>query len=268
MMNLLKRFDRWKKQRLLRYKRIPEKLWKKVEQDALLHYQLDHHELLRLRELASLFLDKKVFVGAHDLQLDDYQKTVIAAVACVLILNLDIDYYDGWLEVIVYEGAFVVHRQVQDEAGVVHEQDAVLDGEAWGQGPVILAWDDARPGKHPHGHGKGSNVIVHEFAHKLDMLNGVANGMPPLHPNMSPRVWTKVLTAVYQNLETQLAHHHKTHIDPYAAENPAEFFAVVSEAFFEWPARLHHYYPDLYKQLALFYRQDTLKRQTARPYSH
>ncbi len=257
----LTRFKRWQKQRFLRHQRISVKLWDKVVEDALKHYQLNHNELLRLRELASLFLHKKAFIGAHNLQLNDYQRTVIAAVACLLILNLDLGYYDGWIEIIVYDEPFIVHRQVMDEAGVIHEQNAVLEGEAWGQGPVILVWKNTLTGKHSSGHGTGSNVILHEFAHKLDMLNGAANGMPPLHANMLRHDWTQVLTRVYEGMERQLAHHKHTRIDPYAVENPAEFFAVISEAFFEIPEKLHHYYPDLYGQLKLFYRQDPYQKQ-------
>jgi len=256
----LERFKRWKKQRFLRHKRIPEKLWLQVVNDTLVQYHLSNQELLRLREISSLFLDKKVFIGANDFQLDDYQRCVIAATACLLILNLNLDYYDGWLEVIVYEGPFIVHRKVMDSAGVIHEQNLVLDGESWGRGPVILAWDDAKPGKHFNGHGAASNIILHEFAHKLDILNGVADGMPPLHSDMSQKSWIKILTRVYEDLELQVEHHHKTRIDPYGAENPAEFFAVISELFFQLPQRLQHYYPQIYQQLSLFYKQDPLKR--------
>ena len=256
----LQRFKRWRKQRFLRHKRIPEKLWQQVVDDALAHYHLNTHELLRLRELSSLFLDKKAFIGANDFQLNDYQRSIISATACLLILNLDLDYYDCWLEVIVYEGPFIVHRKVTDTAGVVHEQNAVLDGEAWGRGPVILAWDDAKPGKHSNGHGASSNIIVHEFAHKLDILNGAANGMPPLHADMSRKSWIKILTQVYEDLEFNVEHHHKTRIDPYGAENPAEFFAVISELFFQLPGHLQRYYPQMYHQLSLFYKQDPLKR--------
>jgi len=256
----LQQFKRWRKQRFLRRKRIPEKLWQKVINNALKHYRLNNGELLRLRELSSLFLDKKIFIGANDFQLDDYQRCVIAATACMLILNLDFEYYDGWLEVIVYEGPFIVHREVTDAEGVVHEQDAVLDGEAWARGPVILSWDEAEPGKHCNRHAAGSNVILHEFAHKLDILNGAADGMPPLHSDMSRKSWIKILTRVYEELELNIEQHHKTHIDPYAAENPAEFFAVISELFFLLPERLQYYYPQMYQQLSLFYKQDPLKR--------
>lgn len=254
-----RRLKRWAMQRQLRHGRIPITLWEKALQAGLDRYRLDRQELHRLRELASLFLQRKVFSGAGGQHVDDFMRVWIAAEACLLILNLDLDDYNGWREIIVYPDTFAVSREVTDEIGLVHEERSLLGGEAWSQGPLILGWQDARPGAHLHG--EGSNVILHEFAHKLDMGNGVANGMPPLHPDMNRREWTRAFSRAYQRLQKRLAHHHRTRIDPYAAESPAEFFAVVSEEFFEAPARLHEYEPEVYKQLRLYYRQDPLQRQ-------
>ena len=258
----IRRFRRWRRSRQLCQSRIPIELWERVEQDALEHFRLSHHELARLRELASLFLLKKAISAAEGFEVDDYMRVVIASQACLLILEIDqdlsLDWFDGWHEVIVYPDSFFVVQQQPDEIGLVHEQRILLGGEAWGTGPVILSWKDAQPGHHVHG--KGSNVILHEFAHKLDMLNGVANGMPPLHRNMKREDWTRAMSESYEDLLHQVERHHRTRIDPYGAESPAEFFAVVTEEFFEWPERLHHYYPKVYHQLKLFYRQDTLKR--------
>ncbi len=255
---LLKRFFRWREQRQLRHARIPVALWQRVVDDSLTDFHLDKHELHQLRELASLFLIRKTINGAGDQDVDDYMRAVIAANACVLILNLDIDYYDGWVEVIVYPDAFVVNREVRDEMGVVHQKRSVLGGEAWGRGPLILSWKDVRPDKHLHG--ADSNVILHEFAHKLDMLDGSADGTPPLHPDMDLRTWIDSFTDTYEHLRKQIESHRYTEIDPYAAENPAEFFAVVSEEFFVVPDQLHKYHADIYQQLQLFYRQDPLQR--------
>jgi len=177
----------------------------------------------------------------------------------LLILELGPEYFDGWLEIIVYPGSFVVEREQQDVAGLVHKRRAVLGGEAWGRGPVILAWDDAQPDALTRS--EGSSVILHEFAHKLDMLNGAANGMPPLHPDMNRHDWTRIFNHAYEQLRARIDQQLRTDIDPYAAENPAEFFAVISEAFFLLPTRLHHDHPDLYDQLRLFYRQDPLQRK-------
>ncbi|HEC18838.1 MAG TPA: zinc-dependent peptidase [Gammaproteobacteria bacterium] len=259
-MNWLRRLQRWRIQRQLRRHRIPLVLWEQVVVTALTHFHLSHQELHRLRELASLFLQEKTITGAGGHEVDDEQRALIAAQACLLILNLGLDWYEGWQEIIVYPGSFVVQREEQDELGLVHEQRAVLGGEAWGRGPVILAWDDARPGSHPHG--QGSNVILHEFAHKLDMLNGKANGMPPLHKDMDRQAWTQVFSRAFEQLQARVQRHHRTCIDPYGAENPAEFFAVVSEEFFMVPDCLHRDQPALYGQLQRFYHQDPLQRLT------
>lgn len=226
--------------------------------DALEHYRLDRHELEQLRELASLFLRDKAFSGVGGLELDDYMRAAIAAEACLLILNMSLDCYVGWVEIIVYPDSFMVTQEFEDELGVVHEQRAALDGEAWSRGPVILAWEDARPGARPHG--PGTNVILHEFAHKLDMLDGEADGVPPLHAEMDRGSWIRIFDLAYRDLQRQITERHRTSIDPYGAEHPAEFFAVVTEAFFEMPDRLHGWRPDLYRQLSLFYRQDPMQR--------
>jgi MtfA peptidase len=258
----LDRFFRWRERRQLDESRIPDDLWARVSQDVLAHFYLQPRELARLQDIASLFLLRKSINGASDFKVDDYVRTVIAAQACLLVLELDLDYFNGWVEVIVYPDSFVVTREVRDEIGVVHTKRSVLGGEAWGRGPLILSWMDARPDtlNRSRHHGHGRNVILHEFAHKLDMLDGSADGTPPLHPDMHLRVWIDTFTEIYDDLRQRIEQRRSTDIDPYAAENPAEFFAVVSESFFETPERLHHYHEGLYKQLQLFYRQDPLQR--------
>jgi Mlc titration factor MtfA (ptsG expression regulator) len=253
----MNRLQRWWRQRFLRKHRIPLSLWERclVQVEALA--RLDPGERHRLRELAGDFLHAKSLVGAGGLELTDEMRVLIAAQACLLILNLDLDYFAGWHEVIVYPDSFVVHHEERDTAGVVHQGREARGGESWQHGPLVLAWADARPGTDPHGY--GGNVILHEFAHKLDMLNGAANGMPPLHADMSRAAWTAAFTTAYDHLLQCLAHGHATAIDPYAAENPAEFFAVVSEAFFTQPQRLQEAYAEVYAQLRLLYRQDPLR---------
>lgn len=257
---LLDFFYRWREQSLLRKNRIPIALWDRVIEDSLKHFHLDQQELHQLRELASLFLIRKTINGAGGLDVDDYMRAVIAAQACLLILKLDLDYYDGWIEVIVYPDSFIVTREVRDEIGVIHEKRSVLGGEAWGRGPLVLSWKGAKPDARAHG--LGSNVILHEFAHKLDMFDGYADGTPLLHPDMKLQTWIKTFTDAFEDLRKRLEQHHRTSIDPYAAENPAEFFAVVSEEFFEIPEKLQQYHPAVYKELCLFYRQDPLQRLT------
>ena len=184
---------------------------------------------------------------------------VIAAQACLLVLNLDLDYYRDWVEVIVYPDEFIVDHEVTDEDGVVHRVRAPLSGEAWEQGPVILSWVDAEAADG----GDGYNVVMHEFAHKIDMLNGAADGFPPLHAGMGREAWTGTFTEAFADLERRLDAREDTLIDEYAAEDPAEFFAVLSELFFERPDALRHEYPAVYAQLAAFYRQDPYARHNA-----
>ena len=254
----MNRLQRWWQQRFLRRHRIPLHLWESCLSKSELLLRLDANERHRLRELASHFLHEKRIVGEQGLTLTDEMRILIAAQACLLILNLDLSFFAGWHEVIVYPAGFVVAHKLHDEAGVVHEDERGLNGEAWQQGPVILSWHDARPGAHPHG--DGSNVILHEFAHKLDMLNGAANGLPPLHASMSRQCWTDTLSSAYADLCLRLDKGMDVSIDPYAAENPAEFFAVLSETFFEQPKNLYNTYPAAYELFMQFYRQDPVKR--------
>jgi len=255
-------FARWwrewqerRRRRLLRRVLIDDGVWHQVTTDCLDYYQLDEQELARLRELASLFLHHKTVSGAGGFEPTDDQRAVIAAVACLLILELDLDWFDGWHEVIVYPDTFVVRRNDMDEAGVVHEQAQALGGESWGRGPVVLSWQDiADMGE------DGYNVILHEFAHKLDMRNGDANGMPPLHRGMDRAVWTRTFQRAFDHLREQIERGEETAIDPYGAETPGEFFAVASEEFFELPLSLSVHYPDLYDELRQFYRQDPAAR--------
>lgn len=251
-MNWLNCLRRWRQHSLLRHARIPQRLWAIIETDVLAHYSLNPTELLKLRELASLFLQEKTINGAGGLIVDDYIRSVIAAEACLLILYLGLDYYQGRQEIIVYPDSFVTSRTAQDDSGVIQQNHLVLEGEAWSRGPVILSWTDAQPGTQHHK--KGANVILHEFAHKLDMLNGAANGMPPLHTTVNIQEWTRVFTHAFDNLQNRILHRHCPSINPYAAQNPAEFFAVVSEEYFETPKVLQATHPELYEQLRLFYR--------------
>jgi Mlc titration factor MtfA (ptsG expression regulator) len=253
------RLQRYLLQRRLRRTRIPFPLWHGVVGQIPLLQRLPVRDRCRLRQLAGLFLQRKAISGAGDTEPDERMRVTIAAQACLLILNLDLDYFEGWVEIILYPDAFRVNHEQVDSAGVVHRNARSLGGEAWGRGPVILSWADIDP--RGRGASPGHNVVLHEFAHKLDMLNGPADGLPPLHPEMPLGRWSEDFSRVYEKLQRQVASHHRTAIDPYAGTNPAEFFAVVTEVFFEQPALLHQHYPELYGELRAFYRQDPLHWQ-------
>jgi len=250
----------WRRRHVLRHATLPDETWRAAVSGLPVLLGLSENELERLRELVTLFLNEKQLVAAGGFALDNDMRIKIAAQACLPILNLGLDYYAGWVSVIVYPGEFVPEHEFMDEAGVVHVvRDATL-GESWERGPVVLSGADAvRGGEHD-----GINVVIHEFAHKLDMLNGAMNGFPPLHREMSQEQWAQIFTAAYADFCTQVERGLETALDPYGAESPAEFFAVTSEAFFETPHALQQEYPDVYRQLAAFYRQDPALRTEAR----
>ena len=222
---------------------------------------LSTRERQRLRDLVSLFLAEKAFEPVDGFACSDADRLLIAVLACLPILHLDFEWYDDWVSVIVYPQEFLVDYQEMDEAGVVHSGRDLRIGEAWDYGPLVLSLADVHDSVHGHGHhADGYNVVVHECAHKLDMCNGEANGFPPLHRGMSRKKWTRVFTEAFEDMHRQLDRGEETVIDPYAAESPAECFAVFSEYFFVAPRLLEREYPDVYAQLGTFYRQDPLSR--------
>ena len=251
-------FTQWRLRRARAKYPLPLDEWHQLVRSIPCLQNLSAVEMAHLRERVVRLLDRKTLNGVQGLRLTRHMQMQIAAQACLPILNLDLSYYDGWQEVIVYPDSFLVRHPVHDDIGLVSQSERILSGEAWEQGPVILAWSDIQHDLEQHE--PGSNVIIHEFAHKLDMLNGRANGMPPLHRDMRPQAWTSALSTAYQALQDQLEHHQRARINPYGATSPAEFFAVLSEYFFTAPELLVDECPDVYQQLTQFYRQDPLHR--------
>jgi Mlc titration factor MtfA (ptsG expression regulator) len=249
-------FRKWRRERILQRSSLDEGLWRTVVARYPFTRALTPEERASLRERVVLFLHEKSIVGAGGLALRDEMRICIAAQACMLILNLDLDYYRGWVEVIVYPDEFVAEYEYVDEDGIAHRVEAPMTGESWLEGPVILSWADAEL----RGGETGYNVVIHEFAHKLDMLNGDANGFPPLHAGMDRTAWSRVFGAAYEDFKGRVERREPSEIDGYAAEHPAEFFAVLSEAFFETPRAVLGEYADVYGQLAAFYRQDPAAR--------
>ncbi|HNC51342.1 MAG TPA: zinc-dependent peptidase [Accumulibacter sp.] len=237
---------------------IPDCLWQSVVSALPFLAALDDAEQNRLRHLAEDFLAEKEFAAAGGLTLSDEICVSIAAQGCLPILELGLDYYRGWVGVVVYADEFLIPRSVEDEFGVVHEYQELASGEAWSGGPLLVSWRDAQMA------GSGYNVVIHEFAHKLDMLDGETDGIPPLPPDIPRSHWQRILETSYhdfcERVDTAEALGREAQFDPYASENPGEFFAVMSEAFFETPATLRSAYPELYDQFARFYRQDPAAR--------
>lgn len=240
---------------ILRGNPIADQLWQQGIAELPVLRHIEHGDFARLREYAALFLAEKSLLGAHDLVLDDALKLSIAIQACVPILHLGFSVYDDWQTIIVYPSEFIATHEYTDESGVVHATRDILAGEAWLRGPLVISAAEVRSS----GEEDGVNVVIHECAHKLDMLNGDANGFPPLHRGMDRARWSTVFQSAYDDFCNRLDANEATAIDPYAAENPAEFFAVFSEAFFEIPQQLLHAYPAVYEQLKDYYRQDPAK---------
>jgi MtfA peptidase len=252
---------------------IDDGLWRSATGSWLFMRGVSGEENARLKALAERFLGMKHFSGAHGLEVRDRMQVEIAAQACILVLELGLAWYEGWSEIVVYPTQFVPEREVMDEAGVMHLTRDPMAGEAWLGGPVILSYEDVALTADEEMRVAGYNVVIHEFAHKLDMRNGDPNGFPPLHRDMDARAWKKAFVEAYEDFCAKveaadaLASQRRAQaaldalpLDPYAAESAGEFFAVASEGFFETPELLAPAYPAVYEQLRLFYRQDPAAR--------
>ena len=252
-------FGRWRRRRILGRHPIPGEAFDAALAGLPILRGLDADERTRLREAASLFVHDKAFSAAGGAEVDDAMQLAIALQACLLTLNLGEGSYRGWSEIILYPDEFLRPHEEIDEAGVVHHSRDILAGESWHGGPLVLSIADVAAS----GQADGFNVVLHEFAHKLDMLNGDANGYPPLHRGMDAAAWAHDFSAAYENLCARVDAGEDTAIDPYATYDPAEFFAVLTEAFFETPQVVDAEYPAVYRQLRQFYRQHPLARLEA-----
>ena len=235
---------------------VANALWQQVLTHSKAATHLDRESVARLRLSAEQFMQSKSFEAAGGMELDDAIRLRIAFHACLLTLNVSHLHYKALHSIIIYPDAFLSPHRHIDQAGVVHDGKRTLAGEAWLRGPVVLAWSDVL---HPR---PGGNVILHEFAHKLDGVNGAVNGFPPMPPSLSARQWSTDFQRAFEALNWQLDAGHHAGIDPYAATSPAEFFAVCCESFFEDPVRLHSAFPEVYGQLERFFGQRTLRHHS------
>jgi MtfA peptidase len=254
--------------RHLRRRRIPARIWLRVEKADPLLARFGPRERLKLRILASGIVWRTHFFAAQGLLLTNIMKASLATRIAVVIYGLEdpeqnssLDWLRNWRELIVYPSAFKPHRQSVSRLGgsplgLVMHNDPVELGETSYQGALIINWQDANPRAL---HRMPAQVLIHELAHKLDMLDGYSNGHPPLHASMDHQMWHDTLETAYLHLKHRVATGHKPGINPYAATTPAEFFAVCSEYFFIAPEQLHAIYPDVYKQLSLFYKQQPMR---------
>ncbi len=250
-------FADWRRRRILRDHALDGSLWRRAISPYPFITALNAIEMQSLRDLVVLFLHEKQLHGAAEFGISDEARLAIAAQACLPVLNLGLEWYEGWVGVIVYPGEFKVARTIVDDDGVVHEFDDELSGEAWPDGPVVLSWQDASLAE------PGYNVVIHEFAHKIHMLRGGDDGFPQPHAGMDVARWELAFEAAYARFCGAVERGLATRMDAYAAENPAEFFAVASETFFTDAAGLNQEFPAIYRELKAFYRQDPLARQPA-----
>lgn len=211
-------------------------------------------ERAELDGLVQVFLSEKSFEGAGGLEMTDEIRVTIAAQACVLLLGREPRFYPGLQAIIVYPHAYVSNLARRGPDGTVSDDPQVRLGESWHQGALVLSWDDVMKGA--RGIRDGHNVVFHEFAHQLDYEDGSADGAPLLENRSMYGSWARVLGSEYEALVKSLRRHAPTFLDAYGATNPAEFFAVVTEFFFERPNGLRARHPELYEQLKLFYKQD------------
>jgi len=227
---------------------------------------MDEAQRRRLQRMVQQFLHEKKFVGCAGLELTDEMRVTIAGQACLLLLGRvgdsgKPDIYPTLEVILVYPGAFLAPRKQVDVSGVVTEERQDLLGESWGDGRVILSWDHVR--RAGHAPSAGHNVVLHEFAHQLDSESGNTNGAPYLGSSERYRSWSEVLTRDYANLRHEAMWGMESVLDHYGATNPAEFFAVATESFFEQPHQLAARHPALYDEFLKYYRIDPRQWQSA-----
>lgn len=236
-------------------KSISDKRKGLIERNLPLYNRLPEELKIQLHGLVNVFLDEKTFVGCGGQEISDEIKVTIAAQACILLLNRKPRFFPKLKTIYVYPHTYVA-KGLMNDAGIMIEGKSVRLGESWQNGPVVLAWDSITGGARNIQDGR--NVVLHEFAHQLDQEDGTADGAPILESRSAYRTWAAVLGEEYDNLRTKTRKRRRSVIRKYGATNPAEFFAVATEAFFEKPKQMHKSCPDLYEELKSYYRLDPL----------
>jgi MtfA peptidase len=259
-MGIFSAFRRMKRERLAESRPIPDDLWDWAMDEHAILAGLGQEDESTLRSLSTVFLAEKRFYPVEGLKLEEDMLVSIAAQACLPVLRLGIEWYEGWTSIIVSPREFSITRTDPDLAGVVHEYEDELSGQILDLGPVVLSWRDVEES----GWGDGYNVVIHEMAHKIDGRDGEIDGIPPLPPERAG-TWRKSLGEAYGDFRARVEAAgrrgaRRLPIDEYAAESPDEFFAVCCEYFFEKPSLLKRTYPDVYERLREFFLQDPSER--------
>jgi Mlc titration factor MtfA (ptsG expression regulator) len=239
---------------------FPEECVQFIKRNIPLYEHLPGALKEQLHGLINVFLGEKKFVGCGGQEITDEIKVTIAAQACMLLLNRKTNFYPKLKTIYVYPHTYVA-KGLQNDGGLIIEDKSVRLGESWQNGPVVLTWDSVTGGARNVQDGR--NVVLHEFAHQLDQEDGDADGAPILEHRSCYRSWAAVLGAEYERLCNKTRGRRRSVLNKYGATNPAEFFAVATEAFFEKPKQMHKKSPDLYEELKSYYRIDPLSWETS-----
>ncbi|MEW6998590.1 zinc-dependent peptidase [Colwelliaceae bacterium BS250] len=248
----------WREYQRDKIRRQPfKKQWRKIIQQRMPYFKQMPTDLqLQLKQHIQIFLAEKNFIGCNGVKITDEIKVTIAAQACLLLLNRKTEYYPKLQTILVYPRAFVKEQKSMSADGVLHSQRKVLSGESWDFGKVVLSWQDTLDGAQIPNDGR--NVVIHEFAHQLDQESGKANGAPILNQGQSYQSWSEVFSTQFELLQKQALAGGSSLFDYYGATNPAEFFAVATEVFFEQSQQFYHQHPKLYQQIKEYYLVDPI----------
>lgn len=250
---LASRIRRMKRRRKLLCATLPLEYRDVLDRNLPLYLRMPAELREQLHGIVNVLLDEKRFIGCGGLRVTDEMCVTIAGHAALLLLNRPSDYYPGFTSILIYPDTYVADEITYDGVVEIYEQVERV-GESWHRGPVVLSWQDILHGLSVHG--GGMNVILHEFAHKLDEQNGDTEGLPVLHDDDQYAEWTKVLGREFATLTETGAAGNDSVLDEYATTSPAEFFAVATEAFFERSRRMREELPELYGQLQRYYAID------------
>jgi Mlc titration factor MtfA (ptsG expression regulator) len=246
-------FKRRRRQQL-RAALFPAAWLESIERNVPIFHRLPQADRAELQGHVQVFLAEKQFEGCGGLELNEEIKVTIAGQACLLLLHRDVDYFSRLVTILVYPGAYVATATRPLAAGVIREEEEVRLGEAWKSGVVVVSWASVRDTA--RGRNQGENLVLHEFAHQLDMEDGVADGTPRLEDRRQYERWGEVMGYEYERLRRDAELGRYSVLDPYGATDPAEFFAVATECFFEKALMLAKRHPELYDVLKTYYRQD------------
>ncbi|MFZ9024267.1 MAG: zinc-dependent peptidase [Anaerohalosphaeraceae bacterium] len=231
-----------------------------IEKNIPLYLRLPADLKQQLHGMVNVFLAEKEFVGCSGQEITDEVRVTIAAQACMLLLNRKTNFFPKLKTIYVYPHTYVANGLMND-GGLIVEGKSVRLGESWQNGPVVLTWDSITGGARNIKDGR--NVVFHEFAHQLDQEDGDADGAPILENRSCYRSWAAVLSAEYERLCNKTRGRRRSVLNKYGATNPAEFFAVATEAFFEKPKQMNKKSPDLYKELKSYYQIDPMSWDTS-----